>query len=111
MSRLDRSKFDTTFSDGSVTHTTYVTDLAGGHRKTAVQTTWTDGKRIGSGGFGIVILQEAEGGKLRAVKKILKGFGKIDYSRELTVMSKVAHVRTPNFTPCPRRGHEGETLI
>lgn len=50
-------------------------------------------KTLGSGGFGTVALQKSDAGKLRAVKKIWKAQAKIDYSRELLVLTKVAHVR------------------
>lgn len=91
--KLDRYKLETAFhADHSVTHTTYKTDLAARQRKTAVRTKWTEKRKLGSGGFGIVVLQEAEGGQLRAVKKLPQGLGKIDYSRELKVLSKVADV-------------------
>lgn len=94
MSRLDRYKLESTFGDDSVVHTTYRTDLKTRERNTAVQTKWTDGRTLGSGGFGIVLIQQTDGGELRAVKKIMKGFGNVDYSRELLVLTKVAHVRT-----------------
>lgn len=42
MSSLDRFKRDTTFADGSVTHTTYKIDLAAGQRTTAIYSAWTD---------------------------------------------------------------------
>ncbi|KAL0635177.1 hypothetical protein Q9L58_005902 [Maublancomyces gigas] len=90
--KLDRFKLETSFGIDTVTHTTYRTDLAAQERRTIVQTTWTDKKKLGSGGFGVVILQEAgNGGKLRAVKKIYTGTGTIDFSREVSVMVKVAH--------------------
>lgn len=100
MSKIDRYKLETTFHTGSVTHTTYKTDLATGQRKTPVQTTWTDQGTLGSGGFGVVALQRADvSGQLRAVKKIMKGLGHIDYSRELKVLSKAANVHTPLSAP------------
>lgn len=92
-SKLDRFKLETTFGDGGVTHTTFMTDIAAGKRRAPVQTTWNDEKTLGSGGFGVVILQKAAGGELRAVKKIYTGTGKVDFSREVSVMAKVAHVR------------------
>lgn len=91
--KLHRFKLETSFGIDTVTHTTYRTDLAAQERRTIVQTTWTDKKKLGSGGFGIVILQEGgDGGELRAVKKIYTGTGTIDFSREVSVMVKVAHV-------------------
>lgn len=95
MSRVNRYKLESTFGEDSVVHTTYRTDLAARERNTAVQTKWTDGRILGSGGFGMVIIQQTDSGELRAVKKILKGGGKVDYSRELSVLTKMAHVRTP----------------
>lgn len=95
-SKLDHYKLETTFhADQTVTHTTYKADLAAGERKTAVRTKWTEKRKLGSGGFGIVVLQESESGQLRAVKKLPQGLGKIDYSREVKVLSKVADVCIP----------------
>lgn len=93
-SNLDRFKLETSFGDGSVTHTTYTTDLTRGVRRAPVLTTWNDSKTIGSGGFGTVILQEADRGQLRAVKKIYNRTGERDFSMELSVMAEVAHVCT-----------------
>lgn len=93
-SKLDRFKLETSFGDGTVTHITYKTDMAARKRRARVQTTWTDKRSLGSGGFGVVILQQADGGELRAVKKIYTGAAKIDFTREITVMAKVAHVCT-----------------
>lgn len=90
--RLDRYKVDTVFNEGGVTNTTYRTDLATGERRAAVHTTWRDRGTIGCGGFSIVVLQESGPGQFRAVKKMFKGIGNVDYSRELNVLSKVADV-------------------
>lgn len=92
-SKLERFKLETSFGNGTVTHTTYSTDVAARQRRAPVLTTWTDMRTLGSGGFGVVILQEADRGELRAVKKIYTGTG-MDFSRELSVMIKVAHVCT-----------------
>lgn len=92
--KLNRHKLTTAFCDGSVIHRTYKTDLATGQRMIPVLTKWTDRKILGSGRFGTVVLQQAEGGQFRAVKKILKGFGSVDYSRELKALSKVTEVCT-----------------
>lgn len=94
MSKLDRYKLESTFGDGTVVHTTYRTNLEAGQRNTPVQTTWTEGDTLGSGGFGVVTIHRSDGGEVRAVKKILKGIGKIDYSREVTILTKVADVGT-----------------
>lgn len=77
-----------------MSNTTYKSDVAGGERRSPVPITWSDQKILGSGQFGVVILQKAGGdvGELRAVKKIYTGLGKIDFSREIVVMAKVAHV-------------------
>lgn len=93
MSPQDRYRLETVVDDGSVIHTTYTTDLESRQRRTRVETRWTDRRTLGTGGFGVVVLQGTEGGQLRAVKKLLKGMGNIDYSRELKVLSKVEHVR------------------
>lgn len=90
--KLDRYKLETIFTERSVTNTTYRSDLATGERRTAVNTTWTNRETIGSGGFSVVVLQQAEEGQSRAVKKLLKGLGKIDYARELSVLTQVADV-------------------
>lgn len=95
--KLDRYKLDTIFSDGSVLNMTYRTDLATGERRTAVQTTWTDRRIIGSGGFSIVILQESAGGRSRAVKKLFKVMSNTNYAQELTVLLKVAEVCFGSF--------------
>lgn len=92
-SKLDRFKLETSFGNGSVTHTAYTTDVVAGQRRAPVETTWVDKKTLRSGGFGVVILQETEAGELRAVKKIYTGMGKMDFSREISVMIKVAHAR------------------
>lgn len=97
--KLDRHKLATAFCDGSVIHKTYRTDLATGQRMIPVLTKWTDRKILGSGGFGTVVLQQAEGGQCRAVKKLLKGFGMVDYSRELKALSKVTEVCTDIHYP------------
>lgn len=97
MPHLDRYKLETTVYDGSVVHTTYMSRLESRQRRIPVQTKWTDKKILGAGGFGIVVLQETDGGELRAVKKLLKGMGNIDYSRELKMLSKVAHVCIPSL--------------
>lgn len=93
-SKIDRYKLETSFGNGTVTHTTYRTDVAAQERRAQVQTTWTDKRSLGSGGFGVVLLQQADGGELRAVKKIYTGAAQIDFTREITVMAKVSHVRT-----------------
>lgn len=91
-------KLATTFQGPNiVTHTTYLSDLATGVRLRPVQTTWTTKKTLGYGRFGSVVLQEAEGYQLRAVKKLQKGIMGID--AELKVMSKVAKVFFPPYTP------------
>lgn len=92
--KLDRFKLESSFGDGCVTQTTYKTDIPSGQRRAPIQTTWTDKKSLGSGGFGVVILQQSDGGELRAVKKIYTGTGKMDFSREVRVMIKVAYVCT-----------------
>lgn len=91
-SKMDRFKLETSYGIGSVTHTTHTTDTAIGQRRVPVQTTWTHQKTLGSGGFGVVALQQTEAGELRAVKKIYTGVAKIDFTREIAVMAKVAHV-------------------
>lgn len=66
ISKLDKYKLDATFGDGTVVHTTC---LEGTQCITASTTTWKRGKKLGSGGFGVVWLDREEGsGKLRAVK-------------------------------------------
>lgn len=78
-------------------HTTYTTDLESRQRRKRVQTRWADRR---TGGFGVAVLQGTEGGQLRAVKKLLKGMGNIDYSRELKMLSKVEYVRLLVLLAC-----------
>lgn len=59
--------------------------------RTALETRWTDGKEIGSGGFGSVTLQKDAGGSLRAVKRLFTRPG-IDYSMELKALSVLSNV-------------------
>lgn len=92
MPQQNHLKLETVFDGGSVIHTTYLSDNKSMQRRTPVLTRWTETKHLGSGAFGVVVLQENEMGELRAVKKLLKGMGNIDYARELNVLSKVANV-------------------
>lgn len=87
-SNLDRFRLETTFHGDHVIHTTYNSNLA------AVDTKWTKKRRIGSGAYGIVTLEENERGQLRAVKRITLGVGEIDYYRELKALSSLTDVRT-----------------
>lgn len=55
---------------------------------------WVEKKWLGSGGYGIVTLQEKEGGgQLRAVKKVAREMGKANRSQELKALSKLMDVR------------------
>lgn len=69
-SKLDRFGLETSFENGCVTYTTFQTDVAAQHTSAPVQTTWVDKPILGIGGFGLVSLQEAGGGEVRAVRKI-----------------------------------------
>lgn len=85
---LDCYRLKTTFNNDYVIHTVY--DPA---TNVSVETKWIDKRYLGSGGFGVVILQEKEGGgQLRAVKRLARGMGKIDRSQELRALSKVVDV-------------------
>lgn len=90
--KSDRYKLETTFYDGYVIHTTYKTDLAARQRRVAVREKWIEKKELGSGGSGVVTLEEEEGGQLRAVKRIPRGGGNIDHSRELKALWKLRDV-------------------
>lgn len=95
-------KLVTTFhGPENVTHTTFHSDVATGVRMQPVQTKWTTTKTLGSGAQGSVLLQAAQSGQLRAVKKLEKFNMGIDV--ELKVMSKVANVFFPPCAVLPPR--------
>lgn len=102
---LANFKFETTFYTNGVLQIASCTELTTGPQNMRIQVKWNDRVTLGHGGFGTVILQEAETGELRAVKKIHKVRGKMDYSRELRVMLKVADV---SLTQKAIRFHRGK---
>lgn len=89
-----RYKLETDFQDDHIVHTTYTTDPTARQRRAriAVKTKWVEKKTLGSGGHGIVSLQEDEEGNLRAVKRLPLGMHKIDYSQELKALSELSDV-------------------
>lgn len=90
--KVDRYKLKTVIHKDHVIHTTYRTDLAAGQRKIEVEERWTRKEEIGVGGFGVVLLEEERGGKLRAVKQLQLGLPNVDYSRELNTLAKLTDV-------------------
>lgn len=56
---------------------------------------WRHKHKIGAGGFGVVWLQEAECGKVRAVKQLPRDARNVNYSRELATMAEVKDVGFP----------------
>lgn len=94
--RIDRYRLETAFDGDDVIHTTYKSDLAAGRRKVEIKTRWKRKKDIGEGGFGVVSLEEAEGGtEVRAVKRLYRGAQRVDWSRELNTLAKLKDVSTP----------------
>lgn len=90
-SKLDRFKLETSFGDGTVTHTTYQADIAAREHRARVQT-WTDKKHLRSGG--VVMLQQADGGELRVVKKVRAEARRMNVMRDITVLTQLTHVCT-----------------
>ncbi|CAG9990279.1 unnamed protein product [Clonostachys byssicola] len=96
------SKLDTALIDhdgNSVQHTLYISSHRSRRRPRKVEETWKRSRKIGSGTFGNVWLQECVDGKnenigrLRAVKVIAKtkcgdGSAPIEYNRELEAIAK-----------------------
>lgn len=93
-SKVDRYKLETTFDGDYVTHTIHKSNLGMAQRTIEVKERWKRTKDIGSGSFGVVWLEEQEGGggHLRAVKKIARNFKGVDYSRELATLAKLKDV-------------------
>lgn len=90
--KVDRYKLETVIYEDHVVHTTYKTDLAARQRKVTVEEKWTRKKEIGVGGFGVVLLEQEEGGQLRAIKKLPLGLPNVDYSRELNTLARLTDV-------------------
>lgn len=93
----------------------YVSNPELGHRRVRVEQTWQTARRLGSGAFGVVWLEECtsgpEHGKVRAVKEIWKdkstSTSAIEYSRELEAIAKFSQPRVRD----PRSVAEGDVLI
>jgi len=85
-------KLETKFFHDHVRHTRYVEKAENRNRK--VKEDWSNCGELGRGGFGVVYKQiEKATGRYRAVKAIDKrGPLRLDYSRELLMMAKLAKV-------------------
>lgn len=98
-----KHKLETIFHEDYVIHTTYEPDLEAGEpgKNVEVKKKWTLGETIGSGGFGVVLLQKEEKGQLRAVKRLhrdLMSPGKIDFfRRELDTLAALKAVGVTSF--------------
>lgn len=94
--KLSASKLETTFEgDDVVVHTSYEADRAVKRRMVEVKSRWKRIRELGSGTFGVVWLEEKEGGGKRAVKSLfrqLMSAQKIDYSRELQALVELREV-------------------
>ncbi|CAI6089793.1 unnamed protein product [Clonostachys chloroleuca] len=95
------SKLETIIaSNGSVVrHISYVSNPRMRQRRMKKEETWRRQKKLGSGSFGCVWLEERldgdDTGRLRAVKEITKSRegkrSEIDYNRELEAIAKFSH--------------------
>jgi hypothetical protein len=104
------SKLETSFlSDGNhVSHTYITSGRKLRHRAVKNEETWRRKKRLGTGTYGTVWLEEfvpeayAEG-RFRAVKEIAKGFDSsvsdADYYRELEAIAKFSHDKVAIQSP------------
>jgi len=89
---ISRHKLETEFLQGSVRHTRSAEKAE--NRNEKIQEDWRNCGELGEGGFGSVHkeIQDATG-HYRAVKTIKKRqASRLDYSRELLVMAKLAKV-------------------
>jgi len=98
---ISRHKLETEFLQGSVRHTRPAEKAE--NRNEKIQEDWRNCGELGAGGFGSVHkeIQDATG-HYRAVKTIKKRqANRLDYSRELLVMAKLAKVcvLSPNLLP------------
>lgn len=98
---ISRYKLETEFLQGWVRHTRIVERA--GNRNEKIQEDWHDCGELGSGGFGRVSREVQEGtDHYRAVKTIKRTpASRLDYSRELLVMAKLAKVcvLSPSLLP------------
>lgn len=91
---LARYKFQTTFDNDSVEHTTHRSDVRSKQRRVVVKTRWTREKELGSGAFGIVWRErEKESKELRAVKIIPKRLLNL---REVEALTELQDVGGPS---------------
>ncbi|CAH0048914.1 unnamed protein product [Clonostachys solani] len=98
------SKLETIIaSNGSVVrHISYVSNPRMRQRRMKKEETWRRRKKLGSGSFGCVWLEERldgdDTGRLRAVKEITKNRegkrSEIDYNRELEAIAKFSHSKS-----------------
>ena len=64
------------------------------HRPTKVTRDWLQVRELGSGGNGVVWLEQANDGALRAVKQVQKSKSVSSYLQELLTMTKLSKVIT-----------------
>lgn len=86
-SMLDRFKVETEFGDGYVVNTTYNWEYS--TRQQAQSVRWDEVVQIGAGTFGSVWLERAEGGQLRAVKRLQRESG-VGFTQELLALITLA---------------------
>lgn len=85
-------RLETTFDGDNVVHTTYMLNPSTGKKDFEIKQKWTWERLIGQGTFGAVHLEKEEtSGQTRAVK-VLSGKSGVDYSRELSLLAKLADV-------------------
>lgn len=95
-SQLDQYRLETIFDEDGVVHT-YKIDLAADQERLETKEKWRHKQKIGAGGFGVVWLQEEEGGKVRAVKQLPRDARNANYSRELATLAQVKDVSAPRL--------------
>lgn len=94
ISTLDRFKVETKFGDNYVVNTTYEWEYSTRRVKESVK--WNEVKMIGAGTFGSVWLERAEGGQLRAVKRLQRN-SVVGFSQELLALITLANASSPGM--------------
>lgn len=95
ISSLDRFKVETEFEDGYVVNTTYDWEYSTRHLKESVK--WYEVKKLGAGSFGSVWLERAEGGQLRAVKRLQRE-SVVGFSQELLALITLVNVSSSRIS-------------